>query len=92
MKILVTGGLGFIGLNLVPELRERGHEVWVCDLGHSEGPYYIRCDVTQYRQLERVFEEHHFDYVYHLAAEYGRWNGEDYYENLWLTNVVGPRT
>ena len=90
-KILVTGGLGFIGSNLVPELRKRGHEVWVCDLGHSEGPNYIRCDVTKYRQLERIFAEHDFDYVYHLAAEYGRWNGEDYYENLWLTNVVGTK-
>jgi dTDP-glucose 4,6-dehydratase len=38
-----------------------------------------------------MFEEHDFDYVYHLAAEYGRWNGEDYYENLWLTNVVGTK-
>ncbi len=91
VKILVTGGLGFIGSNLVPELRKRGHEVWICDLRHSEGPNYIRCDVTKYRQLERTFEEHNFNYVYHLAAEYGRWNGEDYYENLWLTNVVGTK-
>jgi dTDP-glucose 4,6-dehydratase len=90
-KILVTGGLGFIGSNLVPELITRGHEVWVCDLGHSEGPNYIRCDVAKFRQLERVFEQQHFDYVYHLAAEYGRWNGEDYYENLWLTNVIGTK-
>ena len=90
-KILVTGGKGFIGSNLVPELRSRGHEVWVCDLGHSEGPNYIRCDVSKYRQLERLFEQYDFDYVYHLAAEYGRWSGEDYYENLWLTNVVGTK-
>jgi len=90
-KILVTGGLGFIGSNLVPELKRRGHEVWVCDLSHSEGPNYIRCDVSEYRQLERLFEQHDFDYVYHLAAEYGRWNGEDYYENLWLTNAVGTK-
>lgn len=90
-RILVTGGLGFIGSNLTPELRKRNHEVWVCDLKHAEGPNYIRCDVTQYRQLERLFDEHDFDYVYHLAAEYGRWNGEDYYENLWLTNVVGTK-
>ena len=90
-RILVTGGLGFIGSNLVPELEKRGHEVWVCDLGHSEGPKYVRCDVSKYRQLERVFDQHKFDYVYHLAAEYGRWNGEDHYENLWLTNVVGTK-
>jgi len=90
-KILVTGGLGFIGSNLVPELRRRGHDVWVCDLGHSEGPNYIRCDVCKFRQLEKVIGDVNPSYVYHLAAEYGRWNGEDYYENLWLTNVVGTK-
>jgi dTDP-glucose 4,6-dehydratase len=29
--------------------------------------------------------------VYHLAAEYGRWNGEEFYENLWQTNAVGTK-
>ena len=85
IRVLVTGGLGFIGSNLVRELKRRGHEVWVCDLTHSDMENYIRCDVSKYRQVERVFEEHDFDYVYHAAAEYGRWNGEDYYEDLWLT-------
>jgi len=90
-KILVTGGLGFIGSNLVKELRVRGHDVWLCDLTHSQDPKSIRCDVSKYRQVERLFEQQDFEYVYHLAAEYGRWNGEDYYENLWLTNVVGTK-
>jgi dTDP-glucose 4,6-dehydratase len=91
VKILVTGGLGFIGSNLVPELRDRGHEVWVCDLKNSGEPNYVRCDVGIYRQVERIFEAHRFDCVYHAAAEYGRWNGEDYYENLWLANAVGTK-
>jgi len=90
-KILVTGGSGFIGSNLVPELRSREHEVWVCDLGQSGTDNYIRCDVSKYRQLEKVFDKQKFEYVYHLAAEYGRWNGEDYYENLWQTNVIGTK-
>jgi len=90
-KVLVTGGRGFIGSNLTRELEKRGYEVWACDLTHADGDRYVRCDVGKFRQVERLFEEHDFDYVYHAAAEYGRWNGEDYYENLWLTNAVGTK-
>ena len=91
-QILVTGGAGFIGTNLVSELRSRGHHVVVCDLLNHELPGYVRADVREYRQLEKVFERcGPFDCVYHLAAEYGRWNGEDYYENLWETNVIGTK-
>ena len=56
-KMLVTGGKGFIGSNLVSELERRGHEVLVCDLRHSEGDNYIRCDVSKYRQVEKVLGE-----------------------------------
>lgn len=91
MKILVTGSLGFIGRGLVRELERREHDVWGCGLYHSEQPKYLRCDVREFRQLERIFADHRFDYVYHLAAEYGRWNGEDFYENLWATNVTGTK-
>jgi len=58
---------------------------------HSWKPNYVRCDVSKFRQVKRLFDEHDFDFVYHAAAEYGRWNGEDYYENLWLTNAVGTK-
>ena len=92
-KILVTGGGGFIGANLVKELKRRGHEVIASDLYNTDRDDYIRADVRNYRQLERVFEieKWKFDSVYHLAAEYGRWNGEDYYENLWQTNAIGTK-
>ena len=90
-RILVTGGGGFIGTNLVNELRKRGHEVIAADLYNTERENYIRTDVRSYNQLERVFNKWKFDYVYHLAAEYGRWNGEDYYENLWQTNAIGTK-
>jgi len=91
-RILVTGGAGFIGTNLVKELRTRGHDVVVCDLLNHELENYIRCDVRNFRHIKRVFENFGpFDFVYHLAAEYGRWNGEDHYENLWETNVIGTK-
>ena len=90
-SILVTGGTGFIGTNLVNELRSRGNQVIASDLLNCEREGFIRADVKNYRQLERLFEKNKFDYVYHLAAEYGRWNGEDHYENLWETNVIGTK-
>ena len=91
-NILVTGGAGNIGTNLCNELRSRGHRVISSDLYNTDRDNYIRCDVRNYRQLLQVFDQlGPFDYVYHLAAEYGRWNGEAYYENLWQTNCVGTK-
>ena len=90
MRVLMTGGAGFIGTNLCNELRSRGHDVIACDLNNTDREDYIRCDVGNLRHLDRVFKDYGpFDYVYHLAAEYGRWNGEAHYENLWQTNVIG---
>ncbi len=89
-NILVTGSKGTLGTPLVKELLKRGHAVTQCDLQHQRDPDYIRADVGNYRQLERVFERD-YDFVYHLAAEFGRINGEEYYDTLWQTNVVGTR-
>lgn len=75
MKVLVTGGAGFIGTNLVKRLVEEGHEVVCLDNfstgKHSnkiEGARYIDMDITK---LELVWQWQHFvnyDIVYHLAA------------------------
>jgi len=89
--ILVTGGAGFIGTNLVNELQKRGHSVLAADLYNTDREDFVRADVRNYRQVEKLFAGEEFDYVYHLAAEYGRWNGEDYYENLWTTNAIGTK-
>jgi dTDP-glucose 4,6-dehydratase len=101
-NILVTGGLGAVGTYLVKELRSRGHDVFVADMRHHHDPQYARCDVGEFHQVERLWtgggwaqgyapKGRKFDYVYHLAAEFGRWNGEDYYENVWRTNAVGTK-
>jgi dTDP-glucose 4,6-dehydratase len=90
-KILVTGSLGTLGRPLVGELKARGHDVWQCDIPHAGEEQYIRADISKHRQLEKVFETGSYDFVYHLAAEFGRLNGEEYYETLWQTNVIGTR-
>ncbi len=91
MKILVTGGLGAVGMPLSEELRRRGHDVWISDRVHSYEPYYMRCDIGEFHQVENLFAKAKFDYVYHLAAEFGRRNGEDFYETLWKTNAIGTK-
>jgi dTDP-glucose 4,6-dehydratase len=90
-RILVTGGLGTVGKVLVRALKARGHTVKVSGLEHSHAPDYVRCDVGSHMQVARLFDLDQFEYVYHLAAEFGRWNGEDYYDRLWLSNVVGTK-
>lgn len=94
MKILITGGLGVVGSLLTEELRNTGHEVWVLDRAHHHGDrgrYYLRCDIGEHRQLAGALRGHSFDFVYHAAAEYGRINGERFYESLWKTNAVGTK-
>ncbi len=76
MRILVTGGSGVVGTPLVQELRKRGHEVWILDISHHHDPQYIRCDISEFRQLQEALTVTEFDLVYHLAAEFGRFNGE----------------
>jgi dTDP-glucose 4,6-dehydratase len=90
-RLLITGSLGTIGRPLTALLRRRGHEVWGCDLRHSDDPQYVRADVADMYQLDRAFSAAEPDVVYHLAAEFGRINGEEYVQQLWNTAMVGTR-
>jgi dTDP-glucose 4,6-dehydratase len=91
MEILVTGGLGVVGRPLVEKLRAEGHDVWTLDVCHNDDSRYFRCNVAEFRQIQKVFRSFDFDYVYHLAAEFGRNNGEDFYETMWKSNVLGTK-
>jgi GDP-L-fucose synthase len=59
MRMLITGGSGFLGRVLYPALEGAGHEVVSLD---SAG-----CDLTLQRSLEQ-FKGSRFDRIYHLAA------------------------
>jgi UDP-glucose 4-epimerase len=75
MKSLVTGGAGFIGAHVTNELIKMGHSVVVLDdlSGGFEDnintkAIFVKGSVTDHQLVKRLFEEHKFDYVYHLAA------------------------
>tara|TARA_B100000989_G_scaffold298527_1_gene288278 strand:+ start:5317 stop:6162 length:846 start_codon:yes stop_codon:yes gene_type:complete len=70
MKILVTGGAGFIGTNLLLELKKQNHKLVSVDnysIGtkenHIEGVKYISLDVNQIKEIKNDF-----DLIYHLAG------------------------
>ena len=63
MRILVTGGGGFLGSHLVERLEGDGHEVVVA----RRAEY----DLTTMDDASRMFDDAAADLVYHLAAEVG---------------------
>lgn len=72
-KVLVTGGAGFIGSNLVDELINQGHEVIVLDnlsTGKKENinpkAKFVQADITDLEKIKPYFKG--VDYVFHLAA------------------------
>ena len=75
MKVLVTGGAGFIGSHLVDALVESGHEVVVVDNLSAGFEHNINPKAGFYRlgigdsELERVFEQERPQVVSHQAAQ-----------------------
>jgi UDP-glucose 4-epimerase len=76
LKVLVTGGAGFIGSNLVDGLIGAGYDVAVIDnLSTGKREYlnpqakFYENDVSDEASMRRIFEEEKFDFVFHLAAQ-----------------------
>jgi UDP-glucuronate 4-epimerase len=106
MKILVTGGAGFVGSALSSRLLLDGHEVVVIDNFSDyydvslkearvqallNGAEVIKGDITNRSFLQELFRGHDFDAVAHLAAQAGvRYSVEN--PGVYVeTNVVGTQ-
>lgn len=87
MAVLITGGLGVIGSRLAEVLRDHGHDVRVTDHRILKEDGYLRADVCEYHELDRVFRSGPIEHVFHLAGEVGRENGELFPRRCVDTNV-----
>jgi len=76
VRVLVTGGLGVIGVRVVRKLLERGIQPVVCDfrpdfslLPDLEGRFeFVAGDVTDFGSVSRLVREQHIERIVHLAA------------------------
>lgn len=82
MKVLVTGGTGFIGSHTAVELIEKGHAVVLVDnLVNSKlevvdkikkitgiKPEFYQVEMVNKKALKEVFKEHNFDAIIHFAG------------------------
>jgi nucleoside-diphosphate-sugar epimerase len=89
MKVLITGGLGFIGTHLERALTERGHDVTVYDRYRIERPKYIRGDICDGYSIRKAFETVQPECVVHLAAMVSRRESEETPYSAINSNVVG---
>lgn len=75
MKILVTGGMGYIGSNIIRALLKENHEITILDnlltncVTKLENCELITADICNYQDLVAKFDGRNFDVVLHLAAQ-----------------------
>ncbi len=92
-KVLVTGALGQIGSDLMPELQERYGKGNVVALDYNDLPEEYtgilkKGDVRKKERLENLWEEYEFDEVYHLASLLSA-TGEKHPDLAWNINMEG---
>jgi len=96
MKILVTGGSGFVGRNLIPKLLEEHHVVNL-DIVPSDDTKLnsmvktLIVDIRDFDSLKKTFESElkDIDVIIHLAALSREGEGNKFPEEYFQTNIVG---
>ena len=96
MRLLVTGGAGYIGSIVAQQLVARGDDVVVLDSlykGHRaavpEGAAFVEVDLLDHAALAAVFDSEQFDGVLHFAALSLVGESVEFPERYYRGNVVG---
>lgn len=76
MRILVTGGAGFIGSNIADAYIKLGHDVYIIDnlsTGRKDfinpKAVFIETDIRDKKSVSKIFDEHKFEIINHHAAQ-----------------------
>lgn len=102
MKILITGGTGYIGSHTTVELLHAGYEVVICDnLSNSHAdvvdrieqitgkkPFFYKIDLRDKVVLEEVFQSHSLQAVLHFAGYKAAGESVDYPLRYYENNLV----
>ena len=91
MKVMVTGGAGFIGSNLIDHLIENGYDVVSVDINpdgywNDKSENYIG-DVCDFALIEKLTKG--VDFIFHLAAETQIQVAIENPEKCYSTNIMG---
>lgn len=96
-RVLITGGLGFIGSHLVKRVLKEGGKVFILERKDSN-PWriedvikkvnIIEGDISKFEEINELVKNVNPDYVFHLAA-YGVDSSKKKYSNAINTNIVG---
>ena len=97
MKLLVTGGAGYIGAHVVRLAEQAGHEVVVVDNFSTGLSQRVQCEVVSLQlaspdaqsELSALMQKHRFDAVIHLAARKQVGESVEIPEQYFLDNLGG---